>query len=306
MTTPSNKLVSIIIVTSGANEHALACLESIKSQTCTDYEIIVIANLLADEITEKIRGIYPHVNLFYSKSKLSYCQSLNIGIDMAKGQYILCLNDDVVLSRDFLAEALKGFSAASSVGMVSGKLLRFDRKTIDSTGLFLSFWRTAKERGYLVPDRGQFEKEGFVFGVSGAAAFYLKGMLEEIKEGDEYFDNNFGFFYEDLDIAWRANRKGWRAYYKPAAVCYHLRGGTTRIPGGQGKAFSRRFLSDDLQVDFIKNRYLTMIKNESLCGFLLHLPGIVLYDLIVWLLYFIFKPGIIRMFVSKIKGASVK
>ena len=108
--------------------------------------------------------------------------------------------------------------------MVSAKVLRADGKTIDSTGLFLSVWRTAGERGHGLIDTGRFEREEYIFGVNGAVAFYRRQMLEEIKIGQEYFDPDFHIFYEDLDMAWRAQRAGWRGYYIPQAIAYHARG----------------------------------------------------------------------------------
>src|SRR3989338_6010416 len=102
--------------------------------------------------------------------------------------------------KDLLKMRSEDFFVNEKIGMVSGKLLRSDRRIIDSAGLFLSCWRTAKERGYGLKDRGQFEKEEYVFGVNGAAAFYRKKMLDEIKLGSEYFDSDFHIFYEDLDV----------------------------------------------------------------------------------------------------------
>jgi len=67
-------------------------------------------------------------------------------------------------------------------------------------------------------------------------------MLERIKigsprscaqgRGSEYFDADFRFFYEDLDVAWRAHNLGWKSYYIPAAIAYHIRGGTARKDKG--------------------------------------------------------------------------
>jgi GT2 family glycosyltransferase len=95
-------------------------------------------------------------------------------------------------------------------------------------------------------------------------------MLEEIKEEGEYFDSEFHIFYEDLDIAWRAKRSGWKGYYVPGAIAYHLRGGSVRGKSGIDKPFVRRYLNNQLQAGLIKNRYLAIIKNGSVCGFLLH------------------------------------
>ena len=297
----SNKLVSIIIVTTGKENYLESCLKSLYAQTYTDFEIIVVDNSLNPDFTNKIRKFNPDIKLYSSPKNLFYCAALNKGIEMSKGDFILCLNDDVVLEKNFIEQALRGFSINSKIGLVSGKILRSDRKTVDSTGLFLTYCRRAKERGYGKVDRGQFEKEEYIFGTNGAAAFYRKEMLEDIKEGSDYFDPVFRIFYDDLDIAWRAKRKGWKGCYIPSAIAYHIRGGTVRLNSGIGKPYSRRYLSDELHADLIKNRYLTIIKNESLLGLLLHLPGIVFYDCISWGYCLLFRPKMLLYFIFNLK-----
>lgn len=297
----SNELVSIIIVTAGKNNYLECCLKSLEPQTYPDFEIIVIDNSFNQDLTHKILPVNPGIKLYFSPKNLFYCEAVNKGIEMSRGEFILCLNDDAFLERDFIEQALRGFRIDDRVGLVSGKIMRPDKETLDSTGLFLSFFRTAKERGYGVTDRGQFEKEGYIFGVNGAVAFYRKKMLEDIKEGKDYLDVDFHFFYEDLDIAWRANRRGWKGYYIPSAIAYHARGGTARLAKGIGKPYSRRFLSDELHADLIKNRYITMLKNESLPDFLLHLPGIALYDCVAWGYCLLFKTKMIKIFIYNLK-----
>jgi GT2 family glycosyltransferase len=301
MNQKSNELVSVIIVTTGKYEYLQPCLESVSAQTYPEFEIIIIDNLHNPLLQQKILNDFKEINLFLTPENLFYCAALNKGIEMSKGEFILCLNDDVILDKKFIDEALRGFSIDNKVGLVSGKILRFDKKTIDSTGLFLNYWRTAKERGYGCKDKGQFEKEEFIFGVNGAVAFYRKMMLEDIREGNEYFDTDFHIFYEDLDIAWRAKRFGWKGYYIPSALAYHLRGGTVRQGKGVNNKYGRRYLNNELHTDLIKNRYLAMIKNESALDFLLHLPGILLYDLIIWAYILLFKPQLIKTFLLNLK-----
>jgi len=291
----SNEIVSIII-TCAVKDYLESCLNSIKAQTHPKYEIIIIDNLNDINFSQTIIKNYPEVKLYSQKENISYCEALNLGIKQSIGDFVLCLNDDVILDNGFIEKALRGFFIDSKVGMVSGKILRSDRETIDSSGLFLSFYRSAKERGYGLKDKGQFEKEGYIFGVNGAAAFYRKKMLEDVKEGLDYFDPDFHFFYEDLDIAWRAQRKGWKGYYISGAVAYHVRGGTARKNYGIDKPYARRYLSDALHLDLIKNRYLTIIKNESYLDFLLHLPYIILYDFFIWSYILIFRRRLIKKF----------
>jgi len=274
------KLVSIIIVTRGIKDYLESCLQSVRRQSHPNFETIVIDN---------------------SKTNLFYCAALNKGIKQSKGDFILCLNDDVTLDRRFIENALEGFVINERIGIVSGKIMRCDGKIIDSTGLFLSPWRTAKERGYGVKNLGQFETEGYIFGVNGAVAFYRKEMLEDIKEGDDYFDADFRIFYEDLDIAWRAQRMGWRAYYMPQAIAYHIRGGTVRKVRGINKSYALRYINQDLSSDLIKNRYLVLVKNESFLDFLLHLPWIFFYDSLVWSYILFFRFSLIKKFLLNLK-----
>ncbi len=283
----SKGLINVIVVTEKKGDYLSSCLESISAQTYSFVEVSVIDN---------------------SQKNLFYCQALNQGITKSSGEFVLCLNDDVVLAPSFIEEALKGFTLSENIGMVSGKILRMDKHTLDSTGLFLTCWRTAKERGYGKKDHGQFQKPGYIFGVNGAVAFYRREMLEQIQIerteavpcGDslclsEYFDQDFRIFYEDLDIAWRAQRFGWRGYYVSKAIACHLRGGTVRIENGVNKKYARHYLRDELFVDLIKNRYLVIIKNDSFFKFILFLPAIILYDIFSWLYIIVFRRRLIKL-----------
>ncbi|MGE5307954.1 MAG: glycosyltransferase [Deltaproteobacteria bacterium] len=202
--------VSVIIVTCGVRGFLRACLDSVHRQSSPVREVIVIDNSLDPGLRARLGDCLSGVNLVSNARNQPYGVSLNQGIRISSGEFILCLNDDVTLEPGYVGEALKGFSAGGRVGMVSGKILRPDRKTIDSTGLFLTMYRTAKERGYGLPDLGQYQSAGPVFGVSGAAAFYRRSMLFDVADRGGFFDPDFGMFYEDLDIAWRAHRRGWK------------------------------------------------------------------------------------------------
>ncbi|MBU0548573.1 MAG: glycosyltransferase [Candidatus Omnitrophica bacterium] len=301
MKSSSSILVSIIIITSGSKNYLWHCINSIKAQSYPDLEVIVIDNSLNPDSSAKIRESFPFIRLYSNPKNLYYGVSLNKGIQLSHGEFVLCLNDDVVLGQDFISQACKGFLVKDSVGMVSGKILRMDGLTLDSTGLFLSFWYSAKERGYGQIDVGRFEKSGFIFGVSGAAAFYRKKMLEDIKEGEDYFDPDFRMFYEDLDVSWRANNRGWEAYYIPAAKVFHVRGGSFRPDYGLDAPVARRYLNDELHSDLIKNRYLAIFKNANLFSLFIHLVPIILYDICAWGYVLFFRPKVAKIFLRNLK-----
>ena len=293
MKAESNKIVSVIVVTCGKAALLKDCLDSLKAQSFLSLEMIVIDNSTDAEFAKSIRSSYPLVQIHSNPKNLFYCQALNQGINASSGSLVLCLNDDVVLDKDYIREAIKGFKHPK-IGLVSGKIMRSDKKTIDSTGLSLSLYRTARERGYGLRDTRQFQKEEYIFGVNGAVAFYRRQMLEDIKQGDEYFDTRLRIFYEDLDIAWRSQRAGWKGFYTPGAVAFHIRGGSVRSEGGINKAYARRFLSDELNLLLIVNRYTVLRKNQSLTDFLLHLPFIALFELFSWSYILFTRPKLIK------------
>ncbi len=294
-------LVSVIIVTCGVNDYLKRCLDSVMNQIYKNLEIIIIDNSLNRNFGEKILRYYPGVKIYTEEENLFYTGALNKGITVSQGRFILCINDDVVLDRLFIRESLRGFSLDASIGMISGKVLRNDGVTIDSTGLFLTPWRTSKERGYGRRNRNQFDRPGYIFGVTGAVAFYRRDMLESIRVNSEYFDSDFRMFYEDLDIAWRGKLFGWKAYYLPQAIAYHIRGGTARQQAGIDRPIARRYIDDALHLDLIKNRYLTIIKNESVFSLLLHLPFIIGYDFLVFGYIIFFSPHLLKRIFTNLR-----
>ncbi len=268
-------MVSIIIVNYNKKDLLRQCLDSVRAQGFKDIEIIVVDNASTDGSVKMLRMYYPEVKLIWNTRNLLFCKAYNQGIGASKGNFILCMNNDAILDKDYLKEAPRAIGLNSKIGMISGKILRTDKKTIDSTGLFIGRNRKPIERGYGKPDKGQYEEPGYVFGASGACAFFRKGMLVDIRDKNGYFDETFGMYYEDLDLCRRSQKKGWKAYYSPKAVAYHKRGGTS---GGK-KGLNFPYLSNDLKKMYLKNRYKCMRKNDSLWGIISNLPFILLYEI---------------------------
>ncbi len=77
-------------------------------------------------------------------------------------------------------------------------------------------------------------------------------MLEDVRYGDEYLDQEFFAYREDADLAWRAQLRGWRALYEPAAQGLHLR---RVLPSRRAR------LAPHINYHSLKNRYLMRIKN---------------------------------------------
>jgi GT2 family glycosyltransferase len=102
-----------------------------------------------------------------------------------------------------------------------------------------------RDRGFLQPDRGQFDEPAEVFAWCGAGVLFRTRYLEEVG----LFDERFFMYYEDTDLAWRGRARGWRYRYVPDAVVRHLHAATSV----EGSAMFNHFVE--------RNRLLMLAKN---------------------------------------------
>lgn len=248
----NGSFVSIIIVGYNSEKYLRQCLNSVYSQDYKNFEAIFIDNASNDR-TLLIARSYPDIKIIENIKNMGFSYAVNQGIEKAGSEFILTLNTDVILERNFLIE-MKNAAGSGKIGLFSGKILRYDaddRRMIDSTGLVLSGFNRFFDRGHGEPDRGQYDQKLDIFGPSAAAALYRREMLEDIKHNGKYFDEDFFFTLEDVDLAYRARLKKWGSRYVPSAVCYHKRNGSN-----MDRRY-RQYLS-------FRNRYFLLIKNNRI------------------------------------------
>ncbi len=298
--------VSIVIASFNKKELLKQALESIFEQSFKNIEVIVIDNASTDGTSNMIKEKFPRVKLIQNNSNLLFCKAYNQGIQKSITDFILIMNNDIELDKDFIKNGLEVFKIDSKIGMVSGKIVSQDGERIDSCGQVFTRERRPLERGYKQKNLSQYNKSEFIFGPCGSCAFYKKDMLEDVACGIEYFDENFEILYEDFDLNWRANRKGWKGYYAPEAVAYHIRGASTIQKRGRRRSgifndYMFPYLKKDLKIHLLKNRYLTLLKNESFKGLTFNLLYIIMYDLKLWSYILVFEPSLIYRFFKVLK-----
>ena len=285
--------VAVVLVTWNSESYLPACLDSIQRLVRPPAEVVVVDAASGDGSIDAVRRHDPRAGIVACSENVGFCAGNNRGIRATTSPYVLALNPDTILEPTFLEEMLPAFRD-SAVGMVAPKLLRFDRRTLDTAGQMLSRSRRPRDRGYGLPDRGQFERDDEVFGVCGAAALYRRTMLDAIADpGPDYFDEDYFAFGEDLDLAWRAVRLGWKAVYRHRAVGYHARGGTAG--GGDSPRRWAALLgrSPEIRFHVAKNRYLCILRNDTVAGYLSNLPFILARDLTMMLLILAGSPTVL-------------
>ena len=259
-------LVSITIVSWNRWPLLEQCLRSIQRQTYPSREVIVVDQGSSDGTAAHVARHFPDVQLIANSENTLYCRGQNQAIRATRGEHVLVLNNDAVLHPDFLARAVQTMGQGERTGMVCGKVLSWDARHLDGAGQHAGFWCQPKDRGYRQRDRGQFDAPAEVFGPGGAAPLFRRAMLEEIADEGAYFDEKLGCFYEDLDLAARAQRRGWRARYDPQAVAYHYRGATAQGPRPHWHwlaAFDAAALPRPLRLRYLRNRWRLLVKHRG-------------------------------------------
>jgi GT2 family glycosyltransferase len=248
------------------------CLRALEAQTYTDWASIVVDNGSTDGSVAWLRMAHPSVRVIANAENRGFAAAINQGIKASTSQYVVTLNNDAEASPGWLAalvEATESERARSvRVGMCASKMVFADRPdVINSAGICVDRVGIAWDRlggetdhaggGY--PGARRWEE---VFGPCAGAALYSRAMLDEIG----WFDDDFFAYMEDVDLAWRARRAGWRCLYVPGARVVHRHSAT----GGEGSPFKSFYKG--------RNKVWLVLKNYPLGRLWYNVPLVVLYD----------------------------
>jgi len=326
-------MVSITIVTWNSAQHLGECFAAIEHLDYRDLEVIIVDNASTDGTHAILQTAEAKWPVIYNTENVGFAEGQNQAIRASQGEWVLCLNPDVVLSSNFVTQLVWAGEAHPEAGSLCGKLLRWDSEThgsyqgttsvvpkglqkdegfspctnlpqglkaissigdtaelkpcpdtkpmgdmgrdlhfdaaalrvgppemnpeadprrtniIDSTGIFFTRNMRHLDRGAEEVDRGQYDRPQYVFGATGAAAFFRRKFIDDLSIEGEFFA-----FREDADLAWRAQLMGWKCLYAPHAVAWHVRRVTPE---------RRRNLPLLINWHSIKNRFLMRGKNAS-------------------------------------------
>lgn len=266
---PLTQIASIVVLNWNGGLMLQKCLRSVASQDLEGVEVVVVDNASRDGSLEPVRAEFPDFRIVSLDTNNGFSGGMNEGIKSAGGRFLLLLNFDVEIEPDYLRICVETLQKDLTLGGVNGKLLKAgeDSAVLDTTGHLVYRNRRAVDRGEWEPDTGQYDQETSVFGVCGAAPCYRREMLEDISVEGEIFDEDFFAYFEDFDLSWRAQLRGWKFRYVPEAVGIHHRGGS----GGKASTF--------ILACNHRNRLLTMAKNDHLQSFMKHFLGIAYTEL---------------------------
>jgi GT2 family glycosyltransferase len=222
-------------------------LTSLERQTYKS-EIVVVDNGSVDDSVKIITEQFPKVTLIKLAHNTGFDGGVNTGIKHAlenNADAVALFNNDAIADAHWLENLVRAMEADEKRGIVTGKLLRTDKKYFDSTGDFYSVWGLPFPRGRNQADTGQYDKAEEVFSATGGATLYRAKLFQEIG----IFDERFFAYIEDIDISFRARLSGWTVWYEPTAVAYHHISATSSKLG----SFSRYHWAKNSLITYTKD-----------------------------------------------------
>ena len=210
--------ISIVIVNWNGAAHLPTCLDALRKQTRRGFEVILVDNASRDRSLELLARDYPEVKVIALHDNRGFAGGSNTGIRAARGRFVVLLNNDTEADPRWLESIVAAFERHPEAGLVASKMLLFDqRDKFHTTGDFYRLDGIPGNRGVWEIDRGQYDREEYVFSACGGSAAYRRSMLDQIG----LLDEDFFFSCEDIDLAWRAQLAGWKCIYAPKAVVHH-------------------------------------------------------------------------------------
>lgn len=258
---------SIITVNYNGKRFLKECFDSLLSLNYPKdrVEIIMIDNCSTDDSVEFVRENFPQIKAIHNDIN-NYCKANNLGIAQSRSEYVALLNNDTKVDKDWLKELIDVMEVDKSIGAAGSKILLFDGRIQNAGHIALPNFYWA-ERGFGL-GRDSYNELEELTSLCGAAVLYRKKLFEKVG----YFDEDFIIYMEDVEMAFRLRKSGWKAMFVPNSIIYHAFHGSgyeelSRLNIERNRLlFIAKHYPDKLSAEIFGRGYFTVSHDLSSCG----------------------------------------
>jgi GT2 family glycosyltransferase len=255
---PDDPTVSIVIPVHNHYKHSYACLKSLlENPVVASFEVIVVDDASTDETTELLElmaGIRTHRN----EENLGFIGTCNAGAEIARGNYLLFLNNDTVVTPGWLDAMLDTFEEFPDAGLAGARLIYPNGRLQEAGGIVFSDGSGWNYGRFEDPEDPKYCYAREVDYCSGACLMVPTELFRQLGA----FDNHYApAYYEDTDLAFKVRAAGKRVIYQPAARIVHYEG----VTGGTDTASGAKRYQVVNQEKFVA-RWADALKTQHPAG----------------------------------------
>jgi GT2 family glycosyltransferase/glycosyltransferase involved in cell wall biosynthesis len=209
--------VSIIILSFNKVEYTHQCFDSLLQYTNIPYELIVVDNN-SDDKTKTFLNKLQNVTVLYNKENVGFGNACNQGAEKARGEYLLFLNNDTLLTPGWLEPLLHRIKTIPDCGSVGGKILDFNGLIQEAGGIITKNGNCKVLGAGQSPNLYDYSFFREVDHCTAACFLIKKSVFQKINGFDKIYSPAY---YEDVDLSMAVRHAGYKIYYEPKSVIYH-------------------------------------------------------------------------------------
>ena len=216
------KHVSIITVNFNQPQVTIDFLRSVKENTSAEtVEVILVDNGSKEDHETTYKMVYPNLIYLRSDINLGFAGGNNLGIKVAKGDYLLLLNNDTEITKNLVETLISEFENNPEIGILSPLLLYFDQpEVIQYAGFTEMNYLTCRNKGIgsMEVNRGQYDLDSRETAYCHGAAM----MCRKIDLGTTgLMADLFFLYYEELDWCEKFKKAGKKIWFTGRTKVYH-------------------------------------------------------------------------------------
>jgi GT2 family glycosyltransferase len=284
-------LVSVVILNWNGRKFLEQFLPSVLVSTYGNKKIIVADNASTDDSVSYLQQHFPSVQIIQNPNNEGFAKGYNTALRQIESDYFVLLNSDVEVTPGWIEPVIALMETDILIAACQPKILSYSNKHqfeyAGASGGWIDNFGYPFSRGRIFDvvedDNGQYDDVQQCFWASGAALFIKAGIYKELGGLDEYMFAH----QEEIDLCWRAQLAGYKVYVQPAAVVYHVGGGT--LPHGNSRKVFLNF----------RNNLIMLAKNLPFVTALWKIPFRICLDaLAAWKALFSGDTGYFAMIIK--------
>lgn len=250
-------LVSVLVLNYNGMEYVEELFESLLEVKYPNLEILFIDNNSKDKSVEIVEKKYSDIKIIKLQKNYGFAKGNDIGLKYANGEYIVLLNNDTVVDKNWITELVEMAKKSEKFGIIVSKMYYYNNKNmINYAGAGCDKFLNIYHIGMRKKDHDILNIPMKTFYACGASLLIKRSLIEEIG----LFDPNYFMYAEDLDFSWRVWLSGYKVVYCPKSFIYH------KISKKNEEFDSKKFFFAE------KHRLRTILKNYQIKSLIWILP----------------------------------